>query len=106
MEIHTGDEAPRKVSGHRMLFSVCQEVAKQLHNMQEGGVIEPSNSTWSSPVVMVQKKEGTLRFCIDYRELNKVTRKDTYSLPRVDDLLDQIGHSRYFTTLHLASGYW
>ena len=74
--------------------------------MQESGVIEPSNSPWSSPVVLVRKKDGSLRFCVDYRELNKVTQKDTYPLPRVDDLLDQVGHSKYFTTLDFASGYW
>ena len=106
MEIHTGDEAPRKVAARRMPFAVRQEVAKQLCNMQEGGVIEPSDSPWSSPVVMVRKKDGSLRFCVDYRELNRVTWKDTFPLPRVDDLLDQVGQSRYFTTLDLASGYW
>ena len=106
MEIHTGNEAPRRVAARRMPFAVRQEVARQLSSMQEAGVIEPSNSPWSSPVVMVRKKDGSLRFCVDYRELNKVTRKDTFPLPRVDDLLDQIGQSKYFTTLHLASGYW
>ena len=74
--------------------------------MQEAGVIEPSNSPWSSPVVMVRKKDKSLRFCVDYRELNKVTWKDTFPLPWVDDLLDQLGQSKYFTTLDLASGYW
>ena len=52
------------------------------------------------------QKDGTLRFCVDYRELNKITKRDTFPLPRVDDLLDQLGNSRYFTTLDLASGYW
>jgi len=74
--------------------------------MQDTGVIEPSSSPWASPVVMVRKKDGTLRFCIDYRELNKVTKKDTYPLPHVDDLLDEIGSPRYISTLDLASGYW
>ena len=106
MEIHTGEEAPRRAAARRMPFAVRQEVARQLRTMQEAGVIEPSNSPWSSPVVMVRKKDGSLRFCVDYRELNKVTRKDTYPLPRVDDLLDQIGQSKFFTTLDLASGYW
>ena len=106
MEIHTGEETPRRVATRRMPFAVRQEVARQLCNMQEAGVIEPSSSPWSSPVVMVRKKDGTLRFCVDYRELNKITKRDTYPLPRVDDLLDQLGSSRYFTTLDLASGYW
>ena len=106
MEIHTGEEAPRRAAARRMPFAVRQEVARQLESMQEAGIIEPSSSPWSSPVVMVRKKDGSLRFCVDYRELNKVTRKDTYPLPRVDDLLDQIGQSKFFTTLDLASGYW
>ena len=92
MEIHTNDVAPRKIAARRMLFAVWQEVAKQLQRMQ-GGVIEPSDSPWSSPVVMVRKKDESLRFCVDYRELNRVTRKDTYPLPQVDDLLDQVGQS-------------
>ena len=74
--------------------------------MQEAGVVQPSSSPWSSPVVMVRKKDGTHRFCVDYRGLNSVTKLDTFPLPRIDDLLDQLGHSRYFSTLDLASGYW
>ena len=106
MEIHTSDVAPRKIAARRMPFALWQEVAKQLQRMQEGGVIELSDSPWSSPVVMVRKKDGSLRFCMDYRELNRVTQKNTYPLPRVDDLLDQVGQSKYFTTLDLTSGYW
>ena len=93
-----------------LLLVVCRlqydEVARQLSSMLEAGVTEPLNSPWSSPVVMVGKKVGSLKFCVDYRRLNKVTRKDTFPLPRVDDPLDQIGQSKYFTTLELASGYW
>lgn len=89
--MHTGDIVPRKIAARRMPFAVRQEVAKQLQRMQEGGVIEPSDSPWSSPVVLVRKKDGSLRFCVDYRELNKVTQKDAYPLPRVNDLLDQVG---------------
>eukprot|EP00795_Rhopilema_esculentum_P001442 gene1442-biopygen10090 len=64
-----------------------------------------SSSPWSSPVVLVKKKDGTTRFCIDYRKLNAVTRKDSYHLPRIDDALDSLAGSRYFTTLDLQSGY-
>ena len=74
--------------------------------MQEQGVIKPSASPWASPVVLVRKKDGILRFCIDFRQLNAVTQTDSHPLPRIDDLLDQMGKSRYFTTLDLASGYW
>jgi len=66
------------------------------------GIVQPSSSPWASPIVLVQKKDGTLRFCVDYHGLNSVTKKDTFPLPRIDDLLDQVGHSHYFST----SGYW
>ncbi len=74
--------------------------------MQETGVVEPSSSPWSSPIVLVRKKNGSLRFCVDYRELNSVTKADTFPLPRIDDLLDQLGESKYFSTVDLAAGYW
>ena len=74
--------------------------------MQKSEVIQPSSSPWASPVVMVRKRDGSHRFCVDYRRLNALTRADTFPLPRVDDLLDQLGKSRYFSTLDLASGFW
>ena len=106
MDIDTGDARPKKLPMRRMPFAVRREVAKQLRSMQQTGVIRPSSSPWASPVVMVRKRDGTHRFCIDYRELNAVTKPDTFPLPRIDDLLDQLGASRYFSTLDLASGYW
>ena len=105
MDIDTGDARPKKLPMRRMPFAVRREVAKQLRSMQQAGVIRPSSSPWASPVVMVRKRDGTHRFCIDYRELNAVTKPDTFPLPRIDDLLDQLGASRYFSTLDLASGY-
>ena len=106
MTIETGDSPPKRVPARRMPLAVRREVARQLRVMQEAGVIQPSTSPWSSPVVMVRKKDGTQRFCVDYRALNAVTRVDTFPLPRIDDLLDQLGNSRFFTTLDLASGFW
>ena len=106
MEIDTGDATPRKQPVRRMPFAARSEVARQLKDMQENGVIQASKSPWSSPVVLVQKKDGSLRFCVDYRELNSVTKADTFPLPRIDDLLDQLGKAKYFSTLDLASGFW
>ena len=106
MHIDTGDSSPRKQPVRRIPFAVRQEVATQLRKMQDSGVIQASNSPWASPVVLVRKRDGSLWFCIDYRDLNSVTKADTFPLPRVDELLDQLGRSKYFSTLDLASGYW
>ena len=72
----------------------------------EKGLIAPADRAWSPPVVLVKKKDASWRFCIDYRKLNAVTQQDAYPLPRVDESLDALAGSRYFSTLDLTSGYW
>ena len=74
--------------------------------MLKQGVVKRSNSPWSSPIVMVKKKDGSCRFCVDYRKLNAVTHQDAYPLSRMDATLDSLAGASYFTTLDLASGYW
>ncbi len=73
--------------------------------MQHLGVIEPSTSEWSSPIVLVPKKDGTLRFCLDFRKLNSVSNFDPYPMPRVDELVERLGRAKYLTTLDLCKGY-
>ena len=106
MHINTGDAVPKKQPVRRVPFAVRQEVAKQLAKMQEEGIIQTSSSPWASAIMLVGKKDGTLRICVDYLQLNSVTKLGTFPLPRIDDLLDQLGNAKYFTTLDLAAGYW
>ena len=83
-----------------------KEVDKQVTELLESGKIEPADGAWSSPVVLVRKKDNSWRLCIDYRRLNAVTRRDAYPLPRIDDSLDALSGSVWFSTLDLLSGYW
>nr|XP_024655059.1 uncharacterized protein LOC112430808 [Maylandia zebra] len=81
-------------------------VQRELAEMLRMGVIEESHSAWCSPIVLVAKKDGSIRFCVDYRRVNEVSRFDAYPMPRVDELLDRLGTARFFTTLDLTKGYW
>jgi hypothetical protein len=81
------------------------ELKLQLKEMMDKGYIRPSVSPSGAPVLFVKKKDGTLRLCIDYRQLNKVTIKNKYPLPRIDDLFDQLGGASVFSKIDLTSGY-
>ncbi len=74
--------------------------------MMKRGVVQPSQSPWASPVVLVAKKDSSTRFCVDYRKLNAITKMDVYPLPRIDDSLDQLAHAKHFSTLDILTGYW
>ncbi|VEN61760.1 unnamed protein product, partial [Callosobruchus maculatus] len=90
----------------RLRVFITEEADRIIKEMEEEGVIEQSASPWSSPVVLVKKKDGSTRLCVDYRQLNNVTKKDSYPLPRIDDTLDTLAGSKVFSTLDLKSGYW
>ncbi|KMQ84703.1 reverse ribonuclease integrase [Lasius niger] len=81
-------------------------IDKEVEEMEAAGVIEQSRSAWSSPVVVVKKKDGKYRFCIDFRKVNDVTEKDAYPLPQVTATLDKLRGARYLSTLDLKNGYW
>ncbi|UYV83713.1 K02A2.6-like [Cordylochernes scorpioides] len=97
---------PVKQLPRRLPMTRRDEVAKLIEEMAEQDVIEPSSSPWASPVVLVKKKDGSTRFCVDYRRLNDLTKKDSYPLPRIDATLDTLSGSQWFSTLDLKSGYW
>ena len=96
---------PISVAPYRMAPTELRELKTQLQELLEKGYIRPSISPWGAPVLFVKKKDGTLRLCIDYRQLNRVTIKNKYPLPRVDDLFDQLQGARVFSKIDLRSGY-
>ena len=104
--IDTGNASPIRQYPRRLPYHHRAEVEKQVNDMLSQGVIQPSTSPWSSPIVLVKKKDGSYRFCIDYRKLNSVTNIDAHPLPRVDDLLEALNGNTIFSTLDLRSGYW
>ena len=105
-QLDTGDSAPIKQYARRILFSLCGPVEEAVNDMLQRGIVRPSSSPWTSPIVLVKKKEGTYRFCVDYRKINAVTKMAVFPLPRIEDYLDALAGVQYFTTLDLASGFW
>ena len=104
--IDTGDEKPIRQRLRRLppkRRGIVEEFIQELLDQQ---CIRPSSSEWASPIVIVKKKDGSPRLCIDYRKVNAVTKKDAYPLPRIDDALDQLSGKAYFCTFDLASGYY
>ena len=105
-EIVTNGAAPIRQRFRRLSPEKRAEMRAMLNDMLQENLISPSKSPWAAPIVLVNKKDGTSRFCVDYRRMNAVTRKDAYPLPRVDDILETLAGSQLFSTLDLASGYW
>lgn len=103
--IDTGDHKSVKQQSYRTPLVYREKIKKVVDEMQEQGVVKPS-ILWASPIMLVPKKDGSLHFCIDFRRLNSITRKNIYLLPCVEDILDTLGGTKYFTSLDLASSYW
>ncbi|BHF73008.1 hypothetical protein SprV_0401608100 [Sparganum proliferum] len=104
--IDTGDARPIRVPPRRLPIFYQKELDALINDMLSRKIIRPSQSPWSSPIVLVKKKDGSMRLCIDYRKLNAVTKKDSFPLPRIDTTLDALAGNSMFSTLDLASGYW
>ena len=105
-DIETGTARPIRLPPYRLPHAYRETVKKEIAEMLEHGVIEPSTSEWSAPIVLVKKKDGTMRFCVDYRRLNGVSEADAYPMPRIDEMIDRLGQAKYITTLDLTKGYW
>lgn len=105
-QIYTHHQIPIKQRPYRVSPAKQAIVNQQLREMLDAGIVEPSQSGWASPVVLVPKKDGRLRFCVDYRKLNAITESDAYPLPNLTEILESLSGSAIFSTLDLNSGYW
>lgn len=103
--IQLNDSVPVVYRPYRLSFSERKKVQGIIDEMMECGIVRESSSPYASPIVLVRKKDGEIRLCVDYRALNNKTKRDLYPLPRIEDLLDQLSGQSIFTTLDLASGY-
>lgn len=104
--INTGNAIPIRQRSRRMPLGKQEMEKTEVKRMLEKGVIEPSRSPWASNIVLVLKKNGQPRFCVDYRMLNEITKKDAYPLPRVDECLDSLAGAQWFSSMDLNSGFW
>ena len=104
--IDTGTHIPVRQPPRRTPFALRSQVDEMVQDMLDQDIVQPTSSPWASPIVLVKKKDGSMRFCVDYRRLNSITKLDVYPLPRIDETLDVLAGARFFTTLDLASGYW
>ena len=104
--IDTGDQPPIRQRPYRVSDTQRGIIEEHITDTLNRGIIQAIISPWSSPIILVKKKDGTDRFVVDFRRLNSITRKDSYALPRVDDALDALHGTRYFSSMDLMSGYW
>ena len=104
--INTGQHEPFKLPAYKTSLKQKQQIENEINALLENNLIEQSNSPWSSPVVLIKKKDQSIRFCVDFRKLNALTTKDAYPLPRIEEIIEAVGSAKHFSTLDLASGYW
>ena len=106
IRIEMGDAAPIHLPPYRLPKARHQAVLNEVQQLLRAKIIKLSTSLWASSIVLLPKRDGTLRLCVDYRRLNHVTKPDPYPMPRVDDLLHRLGQAKYISSLDLMKGYW
>ena len=94
-DLQTGTARPVKLAPYRIPQAYRETVKQEIRDMLQAGIIEPSNSEWGAPLVLAKKKDGSLRLCVDFRQLNSVSKSDAYPMPRIDDLIDLLGKAKY-----------
>ena len=104
--IITNDAQPVRLKPYRIPHAWDNEVSNQVQQMLDNGIIRPSSSPWNAPVILVKKKDDSMRFVCDFRGLNDVTKKDSYPLPHIRDVIDKMEGAKFLTTLDAATAYW
>ncbi|CAF4686011.1 unnamed protein product, partial [Rotaria sp. Silwood1] len=104
--IETGAHPPVYTSPYRVSYKNEQTQREEIDKLLKQGIIEESTSPWSSPIVLVRKKDGSVRFCVDFRKLNNITTKDAFPIPRIDDIFDHLSQAEFYTTIDFKSGYF
>ena len=106
ISIDTGNHPPITLRPYRTPFAKCQIVDKVVNDMLAVNIMHPSRSSWIFPIVVVNKRDGPKRFCSDFRKLIHISKRSSWPLPVIDDMLATLGKAKHFTTLDLKSGYW
>ena len=104
--INTGDHPPIHSRPYRVPYAHKEEVRRQIQELVDNKIIEPTNSPWASPMLLVKKKDGTMRLCCDFRRLNAITTFSVFPLPNMEAILDQLARAKYYSTMDMQSGFW
>ena len=104
--INTSDHPPISQRPYRVPYALKEEVRRQITELVDNNILEPTHSPWASPVLLVKKPDGTLRLCCDFRKLNAITTYSVFPLPNMESILDQLSNAKYYTTMDMQSGFW
>ena len=91
---------------YNLHYALRDTVKKEIHDMTEAGIAEKSNSSYASPIMVVPKKDGSIRLCVDYRQLNQVTMFDPQPMPKLEDIINKLGKAKYISKIDLTKGFW